>query len=180
MKKRDFKALTSGVTNVYKSVLGYNWSCLERDYRNILGEAIWDSWREARQGLIGCVCMRWEAEISEYWLAKQWPVLWAGSLVHHAEESQSSFPLPSYVLFWKSQSSLFSPIAHTLLVLDLGCVWMKLGLDLNNAEPISLFSMGTIYGLETGSKIGKCVLRRTICCGTVGSVHKDLSTSTNW
>lgn len=54
---------------------------------------------------------------------------------------------------------------------------MGAGLGLNDAEPSPLFSMGTIYGLETGSKIGKCVLGRTICRETAGSDPKDVSAS---
>ena len=75
--------------------------------------------REARQELIGCVCLWWEAEIAQGWLE-----LLAGEAAAHSQGRRKPdfLPLPSRVLFRKSPSSLFSPLAHTLLVLDLGSV----------------------------------------------------------
>lgn len=49
-EEMDFIVLTSEATNVFKSFLGSNWSCLEQDHSSVLAEAIWSARGEEDRG----------------------------------------------------------------------------------------------------------------------------------
>lgn len=108
MKKWDLIVLSAEVTDVFKSFLGCNRSCLDQDHRSILAEAVWSAGRQDKGSLVVCVSGRrlkspnagWTS-----WLARQLLASWA-------EEGQHPPPLPSHVPFRKPPSSLFSPRLH--------------------------------------------------------------------
>lgn len=134
------------MTSFFQSFLGCNRSCLGQDHGEVLAEAIWSARRESRQGLIGCVCLGWEAEISEHRLE----ILAGEASARSLGEGKPAFLPTSFTCALpKIPVITFSSPRPHIACLGFGVCLNGTWSWFEHVEPSSLFSMGTIYRLKT-------------------------------